>query len=96
MVSKYELMIILNSNIWEEERTKSLESLKELLVANAWEIVSEDIWWDKKLAYKINKSETGFYVLFQLNLDGSKIKEINKTVNLDRNIVRYMFVKQEA
>lgn len=96
MVSKYELMIILDSNIWEEERTKSIDNLKELLVANTGEILNEDIWWDKKLAYKINKSENWFYVLLQLNLDGTKIKEINKTINLDRNIWRYMFVKQES
>jgi small subunit ribosomal protein S6 len=96
MVSKYELMVILDSNIWEDERIKSIESLKELLIANTWEVISEDIWWERKLAYKINKSDKWFYILLQLNLDGSKIKEINKTMNLDRNIWRYMFVKQES
>ncbi|MDR2640767.1 MAG: 30S ribosomal protein S6 [Candidatus Peribacteria bacterium] len=29
----------------------------------------EDIWGDRKLAYKINGSEKGFYALFDLELD---------------------------
>lgn len=94
MVSKYELMMIIDPNAGQEEIDKSLENFKELLVSNSWEILNENIWWEKKLAYKINRSEKGYYVLLELNLDGEKIKEISKTVNLDRNIWRYMFVKQ--
>lgn len=94
MVSKYELMMIIDPSIGQDEINKSLEGFKELLVANSWEILNENVWWEKKLAYKINKSENWFYVLIELNLDGWKIKEISKTVNLDRNIWRYMFVKQ--
>lgn len=92
---KYELMLILNSSISEEDRNNSLSELKNLLTSNEVKIEKEDIWWDKKLAYKINKSDRGFYVLFSLDMDGKLIKDLSKSINLDKNIIRYMFAKLE-
>lgn len=93
---KYELMLILNSSISEEERTASLTELKNLLEKNEVKIEKEDIWWDRKLAYKINKSDRGFYVLLSLDMNGKIIKEVSKSINLDRNIIRYMFTNLES
>ena len=92
---KYELMLILNSSISEEDRTASLNELKNLLTKNEVKIEKEDIWGDKKLAYKISKSDRGFYVLLSLDMEGKLIKELSKAINLDRNIIRYMFTNLE-
>jgi len=94
-MANYELMLIVNPNISEEDRTKTLDNVKALLKKNSAKIVKEDIWWDKKLAYKINKSERAFYALFNLELDWTKIKDMNSSLNLEKNLWRYMFVKQE-
>lgn len=94
-MANYELMLIVDPAISEEARTKTLNWVKALLKESEAKITKEDIWGDKKLAYKINKSERGFYVLFQLELNWVKIKEMNSTLNLDKNIWRYMFVKQD-
>ncbi len=94
-MTKYELMLILSSTMSEEDRNHSIENLKALLEENKAKIVKEDVWGEKKLAYKINRSETGFYILYELELDGKLIKEISTSINLDRNIWRYMFSKIE-
>lgn len=95
-MTKYELMLIVDPTISEEDRNASLSELKELFEKNSVTINKEDVWGDKKLAYKINKSDRGFYILFDLELDGTLIKEISKTMNLNKGIWRYMFTKQEA
>lgn len=95
-MNKYELMLILNSSISEEDRNHSLEELRNLLTKNEVKIEKEDIWWDKKLAYKINKSDRGFYVLFSLEMNGKLIKELSKSINLNKAIIRYMFAKLES
>jgi len=48
------------------------------------------------MAYKINKSDRGFYILFDLEMNGKSIKEMSKVINLDKNIVRYMFTRIDA
>jgi len=95
-MNKYELMLILNSSISEEDRNHSLEELRNLLTKNEVKIEKEDIWWDRKLAYKINKSDRGFYVLFSLEMNGKLIKELSKSINLNKVIIRYMFAKLES
>ena len=95
-MNKYELMLILNSSISEEDRNHSLEELRNLLTKNEVKIEKEDIWWDRKLAYKINKSDRGFYVLFSLEMNGKLIKELSKSINLNKAIIIYMFDKLES
>lgn len=94
-MTNYELLLILNPNLSEEERTASLDNLRALLKKANAKIEKEDIWWDRKLAYKINSSDRGFYALFDLTLDWKLIKDLSKSVNLDRNIWRYMFTRKE-
>jgi len=95
-MANYELMVIADPSLSEEERTKSLDELKKLFKDNSVTIEKEDVWGDKKLAYKINKSERGFYILLDLDMDGKLIKDLSKTINLDKNIWRYMFIKKES
>lgn len=95
-MAKYELMLIINPTITEQERNESVSGLKTLFEKNEVTISKEDVWGDKKLAYKINKLDRGFYVLFDLEMNGKLIKELSKTINLDKNILRYMFTRVDA
>lgn len=95
-MSKYEHMIIVSSTISEEDRNASIENLKAIYEANNVKIEKEDVWWMKKLAYRINKSNEGFYILFDLEIDGKAIKSITNSINLDKNIWRNMFVSKES
>ena len=64
-MNKYELMLILNSSISEEDRNHSLEELRNLLTKNEVKIEKED-------------------------------KELSKSINLNKAIIRYMFAKLES
>jgi small subunit ribosomal protein S6 len=68
-MAKYELMVIIDPSLSEEDRNASIDNLKSILEKNSAKITKEDVWAEKKLAYKINKSETGYYILFELELD---------------------------
>lgn len=94
-MTKYELMLIMSPSLTDEERTATMTELKDLLSLNSANIISEEIWGERKMAYKINGTLKGFYTLFTLELEWTKLKEMNKTINLMPNIWRYMFVKLE-
>lgn len=94
-MANYELMLIVNPSISEEDRNTSMNNLKKLFEENSVKIEKEDVWWEKKLAYKINRSNTGFYVLFDLQLDGKSIVTMTKIMNLDKNLFRFMFVRKD-
>lgn len=95
-MANYEFMLIVDPRLSETDRNNSISNLKSVFEKYETKIESEDVWWDKKMAYKINKSEKWYYIVYKLDLDWKKIKDISKELNLDRNLIRYMFVKQEA
>ncbi|MGB2111032.1 MAG: 30S ribosomal protein S6 [Patescibacteria group bacterium] len=95
-MANYELMLIIDSTLTEEQRNESISELKASFEKFSVNVEKEDVWGDKKLAYKINKSDRGFYILYDVNLDGKIIKDISKEINLNRSIVRYMFTRKDA
>ncbi len=95
-MANYELMTIIDPSLSEEERNIMINELKANLEKYSAKIEKEDVWGDKKLAYKINKSDRWFYILFELEMDGKLIKDLSKIINLNKNIWRYMFVKKES
>jgi len=96
-MANYELMFIVNPNLSEEEKTTSIDNLKTILEKFSAKVEKEEVIGEQKLAYKINKSTTGFYVLMDLEMNGEEIKNISKEINLvSKNIWRYMFTKKEA
>jgi len=92
-MTKYELMLILKSDISQVERDETIDNLKKLLEKNSAKIQKEDIWWEKVLAYKIKSSNRWFYCLYNIEIDGKLITSITKDINLFKNIIRFMFVK---
>jgi len=94
-MAKYEMMLIIDPSLSDEDKESNLNELRELFKTNSVKVEKEDVWWDKKMAYKINKSDRWYYVLFDLDMDGKLIKDLSKTINLNKSIFRYMFVKKE-
>lgn len=80
-MKNYELMLIVNPGTSEDDRTTALNNVKALIEKSSWKIVKEDIWWEKKMAYKINNSQVWFYALYTLELDGKEIKNTSYRKN---------------
>lgn len=95
-MTDYELMIIINPALTEKEREDSFTKIKALIKEFAGKVESEEMMGEKKLAYKINRSEKGVYALYNLKLQGEAVKNISKEMNLYGEVWRYMFVKSEA
>ncbi len=94
-MANYELMMIVNPEIGEKDIKTTTDSVEKVLKDAGAKSIKKDEWGEKKFAYKIKRSETGYYVLWTMELDGTAIKGINTQFNLDGNIWRYMFVNQE-
>ena len=95
-MAKYEAMFILDPSLSDDDNKATLDDVKKIIKGVKGKVENENVWGERKLAYKINKSERGFYVLFDLEIDGTSIKDMNQKLNLNKNVWRYMFVKQES
>jgi small subunit ribosomal protein S6 len=59
------------------------------------EIVSINKWDDRKLAYPVDGKTRGTYILCYFRVDGRKIKEIEKAVQLSEQIMRVLILNAE-
>ena len=49
----------------------------------------------RKLAYSIKKNRFGFYCLFNFSIDGNNLKEIDKCLKANKNILRYFILQSD-
>lgn len=93
----YELMYILDPRVSDEEETAIGEDVKALLTANGGEIVHEDKWGRRKLAYEIDKLKEGKYTLLYLHgePEALNIQEVEFRMRQNDNVIRYMTVRTD-
>jgi small subunit ribosomal protein S6 len=91
---KYEIMFIVFSALTEEDRTAAITSVEETLKSEGADNIVTEKWGERKLAYPIQKKETGFYVLTTFDIDGTKLFDVEKKLNINEKLMRYIIVKK--
>lgn len=65
------------------------------MVAEGAEIVNEENWGLRKLAYPIQKKSTGFYQLLEFNADPSVIAKLEINFRRDERIIRFLTFRMD-
>ncbi|MBR6327072.1 MAG: 30S ribosomal protein S6 [Lachnospiraceae bacterium] len=92
-MNKYELAIVVNANIEDDERTAVVDKCKALIERFGGSITNVDEWGRKKLAYEIQKMKEGFYYFIQFDAEATAPAEIENRVRIMDNILRFLIVK---
>ena len=94
-MNQYETVFILTPVLSDEQMKETVEKFKGILTGAGAEIISEENWGLKKLAYPIDKKTTGFYVLVEFNAAPEIIKTLEIAYRRDEKVLRYLTVKME-
>ena len=92
-MNKYETVFILTPVLSDDQMKETVAKFKTLLTDNGAEIVSEETWGLKKMAYAIEKKSTGFYCLLEFKAEPSVIKTLETGYRRDEKVIRFMTVK---
>ena len=76
-----------------EQMKETVAKFKKLLTDNGAEIVNEEAWGLKKMAYAIQKKSTGFYCLLEFKAEPTIIKTLETGYRRDEKVIRYITVK---
>lgn len=95
-MNKYELAVIVNGTLEEEERVATIEKVKEYITRFGGTVTNVDDWGKKRLAYEIQKSKEAYYYFIQFESDTNCPNEVEANIRLMENVVRYLCVKKEA
>jgi small subunit ribosomal protein S6 len=93
MINQYETVFIMTPVLSEEQIKETVNKFRKHLTDNGAEIVLEDSWGMRKLAYPIQKKSTGFYHLMEYKVDGNVIQDLEVIFKRDERILRFLTVK---
>ncbi len=90
-VKQYELMLLIAPSLSEEQAKEHILSIKKEHIEPAGGKVGfEDFWGRKTLAYPIKKEMQAVYVVLHLEIDGSKLANLDEELRLDSKVLRHL------
>lgn len=91
-MQQYESVIILTPLLSDEAAKETIEKFKSILAEGGAEIVAEDNWGLRKLAYPIQKKSTGFYHLTEFKAPGELIQKLELEYKRDERVMRFLTI----
>ncbi|MBP7856492.1 MAG: 30S ribosomal protein S6 [Prevotella sp.] len=92
-MNHYETVFILTPVLSDEQMKETVAKFTKLLKDNGAEILNEEAWGLKKMAYAIDKKSTGFYCLVEFNAEPSVVDTLETGYRRDEKVIRFMTVK---
>ena len=92
-MNQYETVFILTPVLSDEQMKETVEKFKGVLTEKGAEIVNEETWGLKKMAYPIEKKSTGFYCLLEFKAEPEVIKTLETAYRRDEKVIRFQTVK---
>jgi small subunit ribosomal protein S6 len=89
----YEELFIVRPDAPEEEIDQFIEQMKQIVTSAGGTVDKADKWGIRKLAYRVEKRDEGFYVLLQLTCGPEVIKELERRLRVSDLILKFLTVR---
>ncbi len=90
MIKQYETVFIATPVLSEAQMKEAVAKYASLITDNGGEIVYQEDWGLKKLAYPIQKKTSGFYHLIEFRADTQFIDVLETQYRRDERIIRFL------
>jgi len=95
-MNKYEMTVVVNVKLEEEERTATVEKVKNYITRFGGVVGEVEETGKRKLAYEIHKTKDAYYYFIQFESGADAPAEIEQKVRIMDNVIRYLIVAKEA
>lgn len=89
-MNQYETVFILTPVLSDVQMKEAVSKYISLIKENGGEVVYEEDWGLRKLAYPIQKKTTGFYYLVEFKAEPSFINVLETQYRRDERIIRFL------
>ena len=92
-MKQYETVFSLTPVVSDEQMKETVAKFKKVRADNGAEILNEEAWGLKKMAYAIQKKSTGFYCLLEFKAEPSVVNKLEVAYRRDEKVIRFITVK---
>ena len=93
MINQYETVFIMTPVLSEDQMKEAVNKFLKLLADKGAEVVFENNWGLRKLAYQIQKKSTGFYYLIEFKAEGNVVRDLEIAFKRDERVLRFLTIK---
>lgn len=93
---KYEVMYIINESVDADKRAELIEQLSGIITKEGGNVTKTDEWGMRDFAYRIDDMTKGYYVVSTFEADNAAVKEFDRLMRINPNVVRFMITRDEA
>ena len=90
MIKQYETVFILTPVLSDAQMKEAVAKYVDYITAKGGEIVYQEDWGLRQLAYPIQKKTTGFYYLIEFKADTQLIDRLETQYRRDERIMRFL------
>ena len=92
---KYEIMYIIRPTVLEDDRAALIAELNEIITSRGGEILEQNEWGMRDLAYEIQKHRKGYYVVLSVNCNDEARTEFDRVVRIKEDVIRHIIIRDE-
>ena len=92
MIKQYETVFIATPVLSDTQMKEAVAKYTKLITDNGGEIVYQEDWGLRQLAYPIQHKTTGFYYLIEFKADSQFVATLETQYHRDERIIRFLTV----
>ena len=89
----YESVLVFRQDLTEPQVKEKAAKFTEIIKELGGDVKSTEFWGLKNLAYVIRKNRKAHYVMLNVELDGSKITELERRSRIDEDVIRFLNIR---
>ncbi|MEP6768581.1 MAG: 30S ribosomal protein S6 [Acidobacteriota bacterium] len=91
----YDIVILVTPDLSEEDAAKLTSDHKKILTDGGAEIVKDEPWGRRRLAFPILRKKEAFYHYVQVNSDPPAVAELERRLKLSDQVLRHLAVRAD-
>ena len=91
----YEHVVIARQDISPQQAEALNDTLQAIITENGGSVAKIEYWGLRNLTYRIKKNRKGHYSLLALDAPPAAVKEMERQLSINEDVLRYLTVKVE-
>jgi small subunit ribosomal protein S6 len=94
-MKNYELVAVLHPDL-EIDVDTPIAKIEKLVANLGGKVIKRDNWGKKRLAYKVKGQNFGVYIEFEVSIDPTQVRDLDRSLGLTEEVIRHLLVTREV
>jgi len=90
----YESVWVVHGDLPDEEVKSAIDKFRKIITSQGGVLFKLEEWGRRKLAYKIDGTLRGYYILMDFAGTPTTVRELERNYRIDDRVIRYLTVKK--